>query len=182
MKMQDIAIIKREVDVILIPDGHKINLLPGTEVLITQALGNSFTLSVNGNLVRLSGQNADAIGKEPMALPSEKMIEKRQKITEKLLLEQLKTCYDPEIPVNIVDLGLIYETTLTQQQDGGYHVGVVMTLTAPGCGMGPVLQQDVEDRLNLIPGVEAVDVMLVFDPPWNSDMMTDSAKLELGIL
>lgn len=180
--MQDITIIKREVEGSLVPHGQRVSLIPGTEVLVTQALGGSFTLNVNGNLVRIDGRDADAIGKEPIQLPSEKMIEKDEELNEKVLWEQLKTCYDPEIPVNIVDLGLIYEITTAKQEGGGYHVGVIMTLTAPGCGMGPIIQQDVEDKLKLVPQVKDVDVMLVFDPPWHSDMMSESAKLELGLL
>lgn len=182
MKIQDITIIKREVQGTLIPYGQKVDLMPGTEVLVTQALGGSFTLNVNGNLVRIAGKDADAIGKEPVKLPSEKIIDKGEELNEKVLWEQLKTCYDPEIPVNIVDLGLIYEVSTTKLKNGGYHVSVLMTLTAPGCGMGPVLQQDVEEKLKMVPHVKEVDVVLVFDPPWNSDMMTEEAKLELGLL
>ena len=182
MKIHDITIIKREVQGTLIPYGQKVDLMPGTEVLVTQALGGSFTLNVNGNLVRIDGKDADAIGKEPAKLPSEKIIDKGEELNEKVLWEQLKTCYDPEIPVNIVDLGLIYEVSTTKLKKGGYHVGVLMTLTAPGCGMGPVLQQDVEEKLKMVPHVKEVDVVMVFDPPWNADMMTEEAKLELGLL
>lgn len=197
MKITDVTIIKRDVTGKLIPGGEDITLIPGTEVLITQSKGTSFTLNVNGNLVRIDGKEADAIGKEPPQMPADRLLRAGEKISEKMLWEQLKTCYDPEIPVNIVDLGLVYEVTLTPQDNSAeassakdcpsknasvrYHVDVVMTLTAPGCGMGPVLQQDVIASLKAIPGVVDVDVLLVFDPPWHSDLMTDEAKLELGI-
>lgn len=182
MITQDITIIKREVEGTLVPYGQKIDLMPGTEVLVTQALGGSFTLNVNGNLVRIEGKDADAIGKEPIKLPVEDFIASGEKFSEKILWEQLKTCYDPEISVNVVDLGLIYDFKTHELEGGRHRISVVMTLTAPGCGMGPVLQQDVEEKLKMIPNVESVDVTLVFDPPWNSDMMTEEARLALGLL
>jgi len=183
MKIEDVTIVKRDVEGTLIPYGQSITLVPGTEVLVTQSLGGSFTLNVNGNLVRIEGKDADAIGKKPVLLPSEKIEVLGDGVDKDLVWEQLKTCYDPEIPVNIVDLGLIYDLSITKlEKEPGYHVGVQMTLTAPGCGMGPVLTQDVEQKLLLIPNVKKVDVVLVFDPPWNSDLMSDSAKLELGLL
>ncbi len=181
MKMQDIAVVKRDVECTLVPHGQKITLVPGTEVLVTQALGGSFTLNVNGNLVRLDGKDADAIGKEPMKSPLDGVVTSGDKVDEDLLWAQLKTCYDPEIPVNIVDLGLIYDLTVSRMKQGDYHVGVQMTLTAPGCGMGPVLAQDVEQKLLVVPNVKQVDVVVVFDPPWNSDRMSEVAKLELGM-
>lgn len=183
MKITDVTIIKRDVTGKLIPGGEDITLIPGTEVLVTQSKGTSFTLNVNGNLVRIAGSDADSIGKEPPKLPADKLLKDGENLSEKMLWEQLKTCYDPEIPVNIVDLGLIYEVTLlpTDQSKGLFNIDVVMTLTAPGCGMGPVLQQDVIDTLKAIPGIADVDVLLVFDPPWHSDLMSDEAKLELGV-
>ena len=191
MKMSDITVVKREVMGVLIPYGSEITLMPGTEVLVTQALGGSFTLNVNGNLVRIEGKDGDAIGKEPVLTPVEKAKKDKKKdnqkkdltaLDEELMWAQLKTCYDPEIPVNIVDLGLIYEISKSQLEDGTYHLGVQMTLTAPGCGMGPVISAEVEKKLAELPGVSRVDVVLVFDPPWSSDMMSEEAKLELGVL
>ncbi len=183
MKIEDVTIVKRDVEGTLIPYGQSVTLVPGTEVLVTQSLGGSFTLNVNGNLVRIEGKDADAIGKEVVLLPSEKVTAGGEGVNEELVWDQLKTCYDPEIPVNIVDLGLIYELVITPLQEGeDYHIGVQMTLTAPGCGMGPVLTQDVEKKLLLIHNVKKVDVVLVFDPPWNSERMSESAKLELGLL
>lgn len=204
MKIEDVTIIKRDVEGMLIPYGQSVTLIPGTEVLVTQSLGGSFTLNVNGNLVRIEGKDADAIGKEPVSLPSDALMSSSAECVESdWVWAQLKTCYDPEIPVNIVDLGLIYAMEITplnenvaelkaekvslksrrkKEQNKGFHIGIQMTLTAPGCGMGPVLTQDIEKKLLLIPGVKKVDVVLVFDPPWNSERMTEGAKLELGLL
>lgn len=183
MKIEDVTIIKRDVEGTLIPYGQSITLIPGTEVLVTQALGGSFTLNVNGNLVRIEGKDADAIGKEVVLLPSEKAQNTGDGVDDQLVWEQLKTCYDPEIPVNIVDLGLIYDMKITPlENEAGYHIGIQMTLTAPGCGMGPVLSAEVEKKLLMIHNVKKVDVVLVFDPPWTSDRMSDAAKLELGVL
>ena len=182
MKMSDVAIIRREVEVTTVPYGDKITLQPGQEVLVTQAMGGSFTLNCNGNLVHLDGKQADAIGKEPIRLPIDDAdVKVGDDINHELVWAQMKTVYDPEIPVNIVDLGLIYDVNYTRLESNNYHVGVQMTLTAPGCGMGPVLVKDVEERLKMIPNVDRADVVLVFDPPWNSEMMTEEAKLELGL-
>ncbi len=181
MKIEDVTIIKRDVEGTLIPYGQSVTLIPGTEVLVTQSLGGSFTLNVNGNLVRIEGKDADAIGKEPVLLPSQKIDPEVEGVSEALVWEQLRTCFDPEIPVNIVDLGLIYELEITEQKKDEFHIGVQMTLTAPGCGMGPVLTQDIENKLLMIPHVKKVDVVLVFDPPWNSEMMSEVAKLELDL-
>lgn len=182
LAMSDITILKREVGGILIPYGQIINLMPGTEVLVTQSLGGSFTVNVNGNLVRIDGKDADALGREVIKMPVDDFVPTGEDVEEEILWAQLKTCYDPEIPVNIVDLGLIYEISKTKQDNGSYHVGVQMTLTAPGCGMGPVIAAEAEKKLLAVPNVSDVDVVLVFDPPWNSDMMTEAAKLELGLL
>lgn len=182
MNFQDIAVVKREVTVTLIPYGEPIDLFPGTEVLVTQALGGYFTLNVNGNLVRLEGDKADAIGKEVPKVPENLHEVTGELVTEEQVWEALKDCYDPEIPVNIVDLGLIYTLSLTKLASGGYHVGVQMTLTAPGCGMGPFLVEDVESRLYLVSNLVQVEVVLVFDPPWTSDLMSEAAKLELGMI
>ena len=182
MRYEDITIVKREVSGALIPDGQSVNLLPGTEVLVTQALGGSFTVNVNGNLVRIDGRDADALGKEPIELPVDRLKDFKGPVSEDLLWDQLRTVYDPEIPVNIVDLGLVYELVISEMEGGGYHIGVQMTLTAPGCGMGPVLAKDVESKLRMVPSVKEVGVVLVFDPPWSSEMMSEAAKLELGVL
>jgi len=182
MNMQDITIIRREVGVTVVPHGHKMDLMPGQEVLVTQAKGGSFTLNVSGNLVHLDGKDADAIGKEVIKMPvDDKDIKIGDEIDKDLVWAQMSTVYDPEIPVNIVELGLIYDVGYTKLKDEGYHVGIQMTLTAPGCGMGPVLVANIEERVLMIPNVTKVDVVLLFDPPWHSDLMSEDAKLVLGL-
>lgn len=186
MQMQDITTVKREIDGHLVPYGEPVTLLPGQQALVTQALGGSFTLNVNGNLVRINAQDADAIGREvpdvKSRMKNKDEIDLVSELDEKLVWEQLQTCYDPEIPVNIVDLGLIYDVTLKRRPKGGYHVAIQMTLTAPGCGMGPVIVEDVEMAVDSISQVARADVVLVFDPPWHSDLMSEAARLELGLL
>ena len=174
--------VNRDCDAILIPGGEKVVLVEGTHVRITQALGGDYTVYVNGNLLKVSGKDADAIGieVEENAIKTIK-ISSDKIITEEDAWDVMKTCYDPEIPVNIVDLGLIYDLKITNS-DEGIKINVKMTLTAPGCGMGPVISQDVEDKLMGLPNVLNVKVELVWDPVWNQSMMTDAAKLELGML
>jgi probable FeS assembly SUF system protein SufT len=181
MEMNNVSIIRRGVEVILVPSGDKMNLLPGQEVLVTQAKGGSFTLNVQGNLVYLEGKDADAIGRDKVILPIDKYnVNLGDEINKDLVWDQMRTVYDPEIPVNVVELGLIYDVGYTRQSDGNYYVCIHMTLTAPGCGMGPVLVQDIETKVNMLPNVSKTDVVIVFDPPWNSEMMSEEAKLELG--
>ena len=173
--------ILRDCDSTLVPSGDKITLIKGTLVRITQALGGDYTLYVNGNLVKLSGKDADAIGKEV-----EKDIDKSNKInngeySEELVWEQLQTCYDPEIPVNIVDLGLIYDLSKEGNKKDGYSLTIKMTLTAPGCGMGPSIAQDVENKVMALPGIKDIFVEIVWDPVWDRSMMSEDAKLKLGM-
>lgn len=183
MKISDIAILRRKVEGITVPYGKVIQLLPGQEVLVTQAMGGSFTLNIMGNLVYLDTKNADAIGRTPTKLPSDNLVvNPGDKINELLLWDQLKTIYDPEVPVNIVDLGLIYRMSFHCLASFNYCVNIQMTLTAPGCGMGPVIVKEVENKLKLITNIEQVNVSLLFDPPWNTKMMTEEAKLEMGLL
>jgi probable FeS assembly SUF system protein SufT len=136
---------------------------------------------VEGNLFRIAGQDADAIGKEPTE-PLELPAGASDDDVEKLVWRQLRTCFDPEIPINIVDLGLVYEAAVSRRDDGGRAVAVKMTLTAPGCGMGEILVDDVRSKLELIPTIAEADVELVFDPPWNRNMMSEAARLETGML
>jgi probable FeS assembly SUF system protein SufT len=173
-------IIQREVDAVMVPSGHGIKLQPGLAGFISQALGGSFTLYIEGNLYRLAGGDADAIGKEPMRVP-ELPPNATEEDVKRLAWEQMKTCYDPEIPVNIVDLGLIYDCDVTANEDGTRRVEVKMTLTAPGCGMGEVLVQDVREKIEQIPTVKQADVELVFDPPWRREMMSPAAQLQTGM-
>ena len=153
----------------------------GTVGYITQSLGGSFTVFVDGNLFRVAGVDADAIGKEPV-LPPSLPDNASDDDVEKLVWAQMKTCYDPEIPVNIVDLGLIYACELSKNDDGGREVSVTMTLTAPGCGMGDIIVEDVRSKIQIIPTISKVDVELTFEPAWNHHMMTEAARLETGML
>ena len=164
----------RAVQARLVPSGTPLAIPEGAFVTLTQALGGTYTVIHNGNMARINGEDADALGFEPEVLdlvpPADGNVSEAQ------VWAALRTVYDPEIPVNIVDLGLVYGCAI----DGG-SVRVEMTLTAPGCGMGPVLVQDVEQRLRRVPFVASVAVELVFDPPWERGMMTDEAQLELGL-
>lgn len=171
---------ERDCDVVMIPSGDEVTIPAGAVGYITQSLGGSFTVFVDGNLFRVAGIDADAIGKEPVAPPS-LPDDATEDDVEKLLWDQLKTCYDPEIPVNIVDLGLIYRCEMSSDESGGRRVDVQMTLTAPGCGMGDILVDDVRSKLELVPTVSRVDVELTFDPPWNHSMMSEAARLETGM-
>ncbi len=171
--------LNRDCPAVRIPTGEKLLVPEGTEVTIAQALGGSFTVFIGGNLVRIAGQNADALGLEPIPLPQLPENASDEDI-ENLIWEQMKTCYDPEIPINIVDLGLIYECQM-RNADDGKQIHIKMTLTAPGCGMGEILADDVKSKIELVPAVTSVDVELVFDPPWNQMMMTDEARLKTGL-
>lgn len=165
----------------MVPQGQQVTLPAGQSGYITQALGGSFTIFVDGNLFRVAGADADALGKEPPAalvVPDDAA----DADVEKLVWQQLRTCFDPEIPVNIVDLGLVYECNLEKTDEGKRRVRVQMTLTAPGCGMGDILVDDVRSKIEQIPTISEADVELTFDPPWNHAMMSDVAKLETGML
>jgi probable FeS assembly SUF system protein SufT len=174
-------VIQREVDAVMVPSGLPIRLQPGLAGFISQALGGSFTLYIEGNLYRLAGTEADAIGKEPIEAPDLPPDATESDVRD-MAWKQMKTCYDPEIPVNIVDLGLIYECDVGANEDGTRHVDVKMTLTAPGCGMGEVLVQDVKEKIELIPTVREARVELVFDPPWRREMMSPAAQLQTGMM
>jgi probable FeS assembly SUF system protein SufT len=167
--------VRRNCPARLVPTGDPITIREGTFVTLTQNLGGTYTVVVNGNMARVDGADADALGFEPEVPRFEPRPD--GKVDAHQVHEALASVYDPEIPVNIVDLGLIYDCQVTD--DG--RVQVKMTLTAPGCGMGPVLVDDVKARVSQVPNVSAVDVDLVFDPPWSRDMMTEEAQLELGI-
>ncbi len=144
-------------------------------------MGGSFTIYIEGNLFRSAGADADALGKEPV-LPPAIPDNASDKDIEEVIWKQLKTCYDPEIPVNIVDLGLIYRCDVTALENGQRTVSVDMTLTAPGCGMGEILVQDAQEKIAVIPTIANVTVELVFDPPWSQDMMSDEARLQTGLM
>lgn len=169
--------IAREVPAIQIPDGIDVTIPEGDEVWIIQELGGSFTIMTDrGAMFRIDEKNADAIGKEPA---KDRSAELEQGSLEDRVWAQMRKCYDPEIPVNIVDLGLIYNCELVDT-DEATHADITMTLTAPGCGMGPVLAQDVKNRVEEIDSIDEARVEVVFDPPWNQNMMTEAARLQLG--
>ena len=173
--------LSRDVKAVIIPAGEELQLREGTSVFITQALGGSFTVYVEGNLFRIAGPDADALGKEPVP-PPEVPENASDADIEAVIWQQLKTCYDPEIPVNIVDLGLIYRCDVASLGNGQRSVDVDMTLTAPGCGMGEILVQDAQEKIAVIPTIADVRVQLVFDPPWNQGMMSDEARLQTGLM
>jgi len=171
---------ERDCEVVMIPLGDEVIIPAGTVAYITQALGGSFTVFVDGNLFRVAGIDADAIGKQPVMPPSLPEGATEDDL-ERLLWDQMKTVYDPEIPVNIVDLGLIYRCEMRARENGERVVDVDMTLTAPGCGMGDILVDDVRSKLKLVPTISEVNVELTFDPPWNHNMMSEVARLETGM-
>lgn len=174
----------REVQVTEIPSGYQGTLPAGSEVRIIQTLGGNYTVMTStGQMVRIASADADAIGETPAPPPPPVQgADPNAPFNETAVWDQLKTVYDPEIPVNIVELGLIYECKATPAQEGGNRVDIRMSLTAPGCGMSDVLKRDVEQKIAGLPGVREVHVEVVFDPPWTPERMSDAAKLQLGIL
>lgn len=171
----------RDVDAIIVPAGMSVKLREGQQGFITQALGGSFTVYVEGNLFRIAGNDADALGKEAADVPHLPPNASDADVRE-LAWQQMKTCYDPEIPINVVDLGLVYSCEVLTADNGDRVVDVKMTLTAPGCGMGDVLVQDVKAKVEIIPTVKRADVELVFDPPWSQSMMSEAARLQTGMM
>lgn len=184
MQSNQPVIISRDCDAILIPAGTPVTLREGSEVLITQALGGNYTVNINGNLAQVAAKDADALGFEvpESSVAGTKADRDDESLDEELIWDQMRTCYDPEIPINIVDLGLIYDCKITSLEDGENQVDIVMTLTAPGCGMGEFLAEDVRQKVAIVPGVSEVNVELTFDPPWSYDMMSEAARLETGML
>src|SRR5215813_12360393 len=174
--------LRRDVEAAIIPIGSKVTLQKGEQAHITQSLGGSYTVIVNGNMFRIEGADADALGMQVAAKKESSGAPVSKENLEKEIWNQLRSCYDPEIPVNIVDLGLIYDCHVTSLTPSSYKVDVKMTLTAPGCGMGPMLAQDVQNKLLGLEGVDDVAVELVWDPPWNQAMMTEAARLQLGLM
>jgi probable FeS assembly SUF system protein SufT len=167
----------RDVDAVQIPSGNHVSLPAGTLVIVTQQLGDSFTIYVvhQAGLFRVRGEDGDALGGEKLTGAT-----KPAEFSEEAVWSQLRECYDPEIPVNIVDLGLVYSVNVADE-DAGKRVHVQMTLTAPGCGMGPTLARDAEQRIMALPGVAAAAVELVWDPPWNPDRISAAGKEKLGM-
>ncbi|PKM12993.1 MAG: putative Fe-S cluster assembly protein SufT [Gammaproteobacteria bacterium HGW-Gammaproteobacteria-3] len=181
MTERENLVLTRDVNVVMIPDGTADTLSKGTSVTIHQALGSNYTVVTGrGVMVRIASVDADALGKEPHELHT-LVTETSAQAVEKNCWEVLKTVYDPEIPVNIVDLGLVYNCIVTPISEGKNRVYIEMTLTAPGCGMGPVLQGDIEKSIRALPGVDSVNVEVVLDPPWSREMMSEVAQVQLGL-
>lgn len=186
MQNHEPRILIRDVEASIVPVGTKVTLQKGEEAIITQSLGGTYTVVVNGNMFRIDGKNADALGFEitPTETAKSAVVPSSPEDVEKEIWNQMRSVYDPEIPVNIVDLGLVYDCKVEPmpETEGLYRVDVKMTLTAPGCGMGPVLQEDVHNKVLSIENVEEANVELVWDPPWNQGMMTEAAQLQLGLM
>jgi probable FeS assembly SUF system protein SufT len=183
MSAPEAVILTRDVEAALVPVGTGVVLKRGEKAQVTQSLGGSYTVVVNGNMFRIEEKDADALGFQVAARPEKSAGEARPAAAvEQDVWNQLKTCYDPEIPVNIVDLGLVYNCQLTPvEQKNSYRAEVKMTLTAPGCGMGPTLAEDVRKKLMSIAEIEEAQVEVVWDPPWNQSMLSEAARLKLGI-
>jgi len=175
--------LSRDCEAVQIPAGHTVTLPQGTVAMITQSLGGTFTLQVPsfGGLYRIAGKDGDAIGKEPTAAPAPRASAATGEELESHVWDQLKTCYDPEIPVNIVDLGLVYDMQISKLPSGNNKVDVKMTLTAPGCGMGVAIAHDARMKLLDLPGIEQADVDLVWDPPWSPQMISPEGRALLGM-
>jgi probable FeS assembly SUF system protein SufT len=171
----------RDVIGTLIPAGTKVELPEGTSATITQALGGSYTVQVEGHLFRIEGKDADVLGKEATRGPDVPENATDADL-EKAVWDQLRMCYDPEIPINVVELGLIYESRLEPIGEGKRKAVIRMTLTAPGCGMGDILVADARSKVLEIPGIAEADVQLVFDPPWTQDRMSEAARLQSGLM
>jgi probable FeS assembly SUF system protein SufT len=184
MREHEPITITRDCEAIQIPNGTKMVLPAGTAVYITQSLGDTYTVTTDhGYMVRIAGKDADAIGLEKTAAaPAVAEGPQAPEDLEKLVWDQLRTCYDPEIPVNIVDLGLVYQCSVVPAEGGGYRAEVKITLTAPGCGMGGVLAADAQAKIGALPGIKDANIEVVFEPQWNPSMMSEAARLELGMM
>ena len=181
--MREEITFSRNAEAIMIPSGEKVLVPQGSQATITQSLGGTFTLiTARGLMVRVSGHEVEAIGKTAQVSSDVAAEEITPEKLEALVWDALKTCYDPEIPVNIVDLGLVYLCELEEAPQGGKDVKIKMTLTAPGCGMGPVLASDVKMKVEKLPGVHNADIDVVFDPVWDRSMMSEAARLQLGMM
>ena len=177
----EVITLLRDCEVISVPYGEKNTLKKGTDVEIMQAMGGSYTVYTSEGMFRISGYNADAIGKEiepPPSVPTNIS----DKEYESKVWEQMKTVYDPEIPINVVDLGLIYTCEIKKSDANEYSVTIEMTLTAPGCGMADILVEDIKERVEMLPRIAKVEVALVLDPPWSMEMMSETARLEAGLI
>ena len=181
--MREEITFSRNAEAIMIPSGEKVLVPVGAQATITQSLGGTYTLITDrGLMVRVSGKEVEAIGKTPVETPESAPEDLTPDVLESMVWDAMKTCFDPEIPVNIVDLGLVYLCELKETEDGRRDVHVKMTLTAPGCGMGPVLASDVKSKIEAIPSIHVAEVEVVFDPVWDRSMMSEAARLQLGMM
>jgi len=178
MTQPEIIKLKRDVEVVLVPFGTSVTLPKDTEVTIAQSLGGTYTITTPGAMYRLESKDADALGKTTALFT---LAENEDSALEDKIWTVLRTCYDPEIPVNIVDLGLIYGIDITPNDDNKSNVIIRMTLTAPGCGMGPIIAADAKQKVLSLTEVKSVEIEMIFDPPWDRSMMSEQAKLELGL-
>ena len=175
--------LSRDCEAIQIPSGQKTTIPAGTQGVITQSLGGSYTIATYQGLTRVAEKDLDALGLEkPQPQQTQESAPTDGKVSEEDVWNQLRQCYDPEIPVNIVDLGLVYDCRLSKKEDGGTRVEVKMTLTAPGCGMGPAIAHDAQSKILSIDGIDEADVQLVWDPPWNQNMISEAGRMKLGMI
>jgi probable FeS assembly SUF system protein SufT len=176
--------LSRDCEAIQIPSGQKTTIPEGTQGVITQSLGGSYTVATYQGLARVSEKDLDALGLEkPEEQPGGKPVRTTNgEVSEEDVWNQLRQCYDPEIPVNIVDLGLVYDCRLIKKEGSGTRVEVKMTLTAPGCGMGPAIAHDAQSKILSIDGIDEADVQLVWDPPWNQNMISEAGRMKLGMI
>jgi probable FeS assembly SUF system protein SufT len=170
----------RDCDAVQIPSGNPITLPIGTSVIVTQSLGGTYTVATQAGLARIDEKDIDALGIDPTEVKTEKKAVEGS--LEEAVWEQLKTVFDPEIPVNVVDLGLIYDCDIEKDTEGKTNVRVKMTLTAPGCGMGPTIAADARQKVIVLDGVDEAAVDLVWDPPWNQSMISEAGRMKLGLV
>src|SRR3712207_2011440 len=177
--------LSRDTEAIQIPSGNKTMIPAGTQGVITQTLGGSYTIATYQGLARIAEKDLDALGIERPQADTNGASAKNGasgEVSEEAVWNQLRQCYDPEIPVNIVDLGLVYDCKLSKGENGGTRVNVKMTLTAPGCGMGPAIAHDAQSKILSIDGVDEAEVELVWDPPWNQNMISEAGRMKLGMV
>ncbi len=175
--------LKRDCEAIQIPSGQKTTIPAGTQGVVTQSLGGNYTVATYQGLARVAEQDLDALGLEkPEPEQAQETTRNGDDASEEDVWNQLRQCYDPEIPVNIVDLGLVYDCRLIKKDGGDTRVEVKMTLTAPGCGMGPAIAHDAQSKILSIDGIDEADVQLVWDPPWNQNMISEAGRMKLGMI
>lgn len=180
--MEQDVIVSRDVEATLIPQGDPFLLQKDSKVTITHRLGGNFTVMCEYGMFRIAAKDADAIGEEVVETEHASAESHEGPPDNDTMWNKLREVFDPEIPVNVVDLGLIYSLEAKQNEDSTYHVEVAMTLTAPGCGMGPTLAEDARQKLITVPGVNTANVEIVWDPPWNQEMITEEGKMQLGLI